>query len=281
MRLGITAVSGKLGQTIAQKAIDVLGNEHVTGLARTPEKAAHLGIEVRPGDYNREADFVTGLSGLDVLIIISGMDKPENRVEQHRNIIRGAQKAGVQKILYNSIFGIEGKCEFDAIIRSNRQTEQDIRDSGLEYAIGRNGLYIDADLEAIPDYIKAGKIANPAGEGKCGYTSREELADAYLALIQKSELNGSVYILCGEPVTQSELADAINRVHGAQIRYEPLSIDSYFKDRRAVHGAFFGNIIGGIYEGIRNGAFDVPSDFEKATGRPHQSLTEMLKAGLR
>jgi len=39
-----------------------------------------------------------------------------------------------------------------------------------------------------------------------------------------------------------------------------------------------GPIIAGIYEGIRSGANDIPSDFEKAAGRSHQSPIEMIKA---
>jgi len=37
-----------------------------------------------------------------------------------------------------------------------------------------------------------------------------------------------------------------------------------------------GTISGGIYEGIRNGAFNVKSDFEQAAGRPHKSVPEMI-----
>ncbi|MGD1890167.1 MAG: hypothetical protein ACFB15_06165 [Cyclobacteriaceae bacterium] len=43
-------------------------------------------------------------------------------------------------------------------------------------------------------------------------------------------------------------------------------------------GDFLGTVIAGIYDGIKQGANDVPSHFEQAAGRPHQSIIEMMKA---
>lgn len=77
------------------------------------------------------------------------MDHSDNRIGQHRNIINAAKEAAVKKIVYTSIIGVDGKSSFDAIVQSNWQTEKDIKESGLEWAIGRNGLYIEPDLEYI------------------------------------------------------------------------------------------------------------------------------------
>ncbi len=278
MKVGVTTANGQLGRAIILELTQKIGNENVVGIARTPAKAADLGIEVRKGDYNTQSDFETALQDVEVVLVISGMDAPDKRIGQHRNVIEGAKAVGVRKIVYTSIYGIEGKCAFDTIIKSNRQTEKDIVASGLEWIIGRNGLYIDADLESIPDYKKEGKIANSAGEGKCAYTSRKELAVAYSHLILNDSKNGQFFNLCGEAVSQQELIDSINQILGENLTFNSLSVDEYIKDRVNAHGEFFGKIIAGIYEGIREGAFDVPSDFEKATGRQHKTLIEMIKA---
>jgi NAD(P)H dehydrogenase (quinone) len=45
----------------------------------------------------------------------------------------------------------------------------------------------------------------------------------------------------------------------------------------AAHGKVFGTIISGIYEGIRNGAFDIDSDYRSVTGRDHISVVEFIK----
>lgn len=50
-KLAITSASGKLGRAVVQAVTELVGREHVVGLARTPRKAESLEIEIRPGDY--------------------------------------------------------------------------------------------------------------------------------------------------------------------------------------------------------------------------------------
>lgn len=146
MKVAVTTASGKLGSEIIKMLVKEIGSENVVGIARTPEKASYLGVEIRKGDYNNKADFDITLQGIDVVLLVSGMDHPDNRIGQHQNVIMAAKDAGVRKIVYTSIFGKEGKSTFDAIVKSNRQTEKDIQESGLEWSIGRNGLYIEPDI---------------------------------------------------------------------------------------------------------------------------------------
>lgn len=61
------------------------------------------------------------------------MDNPQKRIQQHRNVIEAAKENGVQKIVYTSIVGDEVETAFSPIIKSNRQTENDVRESGLNW----------------------------------------------------------------------------------------------------------------------------------------------------
>ena len=276
MKIAVTSASGKLGASIVKHLINLIGKENVIGIARTVEKATYLGVEIRKGDYNSREDFNSALQGVDAVLLVSGMDEPQKRIQQHRNVIEAAKQNGVKKIVYTSIVGDEDKNAFSPIVQSNRQTEKDVQASGLQWVIGRNGIYIEPDLEYLDTYIKEGRIENCAGQGKCTYTSREELGYAYAKLLIEDKHNGQVYNLVGEPVTQSELAENINKVYGTNLIYNSVTVDNYATDRKAALGDFMGTVIAGIYEGIKAGANDVPSDFEKATGRAPKSLLEMI-----
>ncbi|TNF20467.1 MAG: SDR family NAD(P)-dependent oxidoreductase [Rhodobacteraceae bacterium] len=271
MTFAITAVTGQLGSAIAQTLIDRVGPEQVIGLARTPAKAQRLNIEIRPGDYDRRDQLEASLNGVEALVLVSGMAPPDERIGQHRNVIAAAKAAGVKKIVYTSIQGPEKGTPFSPIVQSNRQTEADIRASGLDWAIGRNGIYIEPDVEYIDSYRAKGEVANSAGDGKCGYTTRAELAHAYAALLTRPEMTGSTADLNGTPITQARLTQYLNAAFGTQLTYRAMSPEAYVADRTAELGAFFGPVIGGIYDGIRLGAYDRPGDFEAVTGRPHQS----------
>ena len=277
MKIAVTTASGNLGSTIVEHLKQEIGKENVIGIARTPEKAAFLDVEIRRGDYNNKATFVEALKGVNAVLLVSGMDDPEKRIQQHRNVIEAAKENGVKKIVYTSIMGAEEGNAFSPVVASNRQTEEDIKNSGMDWAIGRNGIYIEPDLEYIETYKKEGGIINSAGNGKCGYTSRKELAFAYYKLLINDDLNGGTYNLFGESITQQELANAINLVYGTQLEYRAISVEEYTKQRQEALGAFMGTVIGGIYEGINADKFDAPSDFVKVTGRAHQTKEEMIQ----
>lgn len=276
-KTAITAVSGQLGRAIAQKFIATHGTENLIGIARTPQKAKDLGIPVRKADYNNRREFDSALKGIEILLMISSMDHPQNRIQQHRNIIEAAKANGVKKIVYTSIIGDPDNNDFSPVVRSNRQTEEDIQTSGLQWVIGRNGIYIDPDLEYIEQYIADGAIINSAGDGLCAYTSRNELAEAYIHMLTEEELNGQIYNLVGNPISQSQLAEYINRAFNTQLEYKAISVEEFRNNRIKDLGELLGTIIGGIYEGIKMGAFNVKSDFEKAAHRPHKSVPEMIE----
>ncbi|WP_083434819.1 SDR family oxidoreductase [Rhodopirellula islandica] len=271
MKVAITSASGHLGGEVVNAVLPIVGQENVIGLARTPSKASSLGIEIRPGDYNSRSDLASSLEGIDHVLLVSGMDAPEKRIEQHRNVIEAAKQAGARKIVYTSIQGAEDGTAFSPVVQSNRQTETDIRESGLDWVIGRNGIYIEPDVEYIDNYKQRGEIANCAGDRKCGYTTRPELAFAYAKMLTESKHNGQTYNLHGEAITQQQLTDHLNDAFGTQLTFRSMSVEEYRDDRTQELGEFLGNIIAGIYEGIRTGAVDNESHFVKAAGREHQS----------
>jgi len=277
MKIAVTAANGQLGSSIVNEIMKAIGEENVIGIVRTPEKASHLKIEVRKGDYNSREEFNASLKGIDSVLLISGMDDPQKRIQQHRNVIEAAKQNGIKKIVYTSIIGDEEETAFSPIVKSNRQTEREVMESGLDWVIGRNGIYIEPDLTYIDTYIKEGEIRNCAGDGKCGYTSRDELSFAYTQMLLQDQHHGQIYNLLGEPITQTRLAELINQEFNTNLKFNSVSVDEYEEERKSELGDFLGTVIAGIYNGIKKGVYDVPSDFEKASGRPHKSTVKMMK----
>lgn len=276
--IAVTAASGGLGSAIINRLKKEMPKEKVIGLARTPKKAENLGVEIRHGDYNNKPGLFKSLSGVDVVLLVSGLDTPDKRITQHQNVIHAAKEAGVRKIVYTSIFGEVGDTSFSPIISSNRRTEEDIKNSGLQWVIGRNGLYIEPDIEYIENYIRDGKISNCAADGKCSYTTRDELAFAYSKMLLEDKHNGNTYNLVGQAVTQPQLAEYLNFAFGIDLVYESISVEEYTRQRQAELGEFMGTVVAGIYTGIRNGNFDVKSDYIQAAGREHLDWDEFFRS---
>ena len=277
MTIAVTSASGKLGASVVKHLVNLNGKDNVIGIARTPDKANYLGVEIRKGDYNSSQQFDTALKGVDAVLLVSGMDAPDKRIIQHRNVIEAAKQNGVKKIVYTSIVGAEKGNAFSPIVQTNRHTERDVQNSGLDWVIGRNGIYIEPDLEYIDTYVKEGEIRNCAANGKCTYTSREELGYAYAKMLTEDKHNNKVYNLVGEAITQSQLTEYINQIFDTNLIFKSVSVEAYRAERIKALGDFIGTVIAGIYEGIKDGANDVASDFKKAAGRPHMSNLEMMK----
>ncbi len=278
MKIAVTAANGQLGTAIVKELKKQVGDKNIIGIVRSPERAGHLGVELRQADYSQRDTYDVALKGVDRVVLISGMDDPQKRIEQHRNVIQAAKHNGVEKIVYTSIIGNENKTAFSAVVSSNRQTEEDVKNSGLNWAIGRNSIYIEPDLEYLAAYVEQGEIRNCAGNGKCGYTSRKELGAAYAQLILNEQLNQQTYNLVGELITQTQLTQLINEEFNTRLIYKSVPPEEYEIERKAELGDFIGTVIAGIYNGIRVGVNEVPSDFEKVMGRPHKSAKEIIHA---
>ncbi len=118
------------------------------------------------------------------------------------------------------------------------------------------------------------KIAVTSASGQLGSAIVRQL----LQILQADKHHGQTYHLLGQPITQAQLAAFMNEAFGTQLNYQPMTVVDYLAERKHALGQFLGTIIGGIYEGIRQGNFAPPSDFERAAGRPHKSPQEMIAA---
>ncbi len=274
MTIAITAANGGLGAAVVREAVRQVGVASVIAVARTPDKVrAPAGVEVRAGDYDNRAQLTEAFTGVDTVLLVSSNAKPEDRPAQHGNVIEAAKAAGVRKLVYTGI-AVLGE---SPITRVSKQTEDMLKSSGLAWVIGRNGLYIEPDLEYVDNYVKEG-FTNCAGEGRCAYTSRDELAVAYVRLLTDAAHEGRTCNLAGPAITQAELADVINRVWGTDLVFRDVSPEEYEAERKAELGEFMGAVIATIYRTIREGGNDVPSDYEAVAGRPHKTPLEMARA---
>ena len=68
--------------------------------------------------------------------------------------------------------------------------------------IGRNGIYIEPDVEYLDAYVARRWHHQQRRRGSCGYTTRPELAHAYARMMTSDDHNGHTYNLHGELLTQ-------------------------------------------------------------------------------
>lgn len=283
MTIAITAASGRLGHAILRELARQGRSRDVVAVARDPGRVQVPGIEIRPGDYGSVAGMSAALAGVDTVVIISApVAGGSERIPLHRNVIEAARQAGVRRALFTSVIGngLEMDTLFGPTQQVNRQTEADLQASGLEWVIGRNGLYLELDLIQMRKAAETGVYSNPAGTGRCPYITIDEIAYAYARLAVDDEQAGQIYNITSENLTQAELLGLACEIFGLDVRYEVMGDDACIaKFRRLMpeRGEAVAQMLTGCFQSIRAGAFDVPSHFREAAGRPARTVREMLE----
>jgi len=286
MKVAVTAASGRLGCAILKYLGDEIGTDNVVAIARSPEKVELSAIEKRRGDYQSIDEIAAACAGIDTVIMISApVTIGTDRVAMHRNVIEGAKRAGVRKMIYTSVIG-NGKEEgtnFFATQQVNRQAEVDLQESGMEWIVARNALYLELDLNHIRRANETGIYQNNGGDGRCGYLTIDELAYGTAKLAVDDKHNGRIFNLIGRTThTQTELVEMANEVFGMNVEYKVMSaednVERFMQDPAiSSRGEEVARMLTGCFECIAAGAFDVQSDFEAAAGRPAKTTLQQME----
>lgn len=223
MTIAITGATGHLGR-LAIAALKARGATPIA-LARSPEKAADLGVETRAFDY-ATAD-PAALKGVETLVLISSNDF-NDRVGQHRKAIAAAKAAGVKRLVYTSI--LKGDASPMLLAQDHIATEAAIRESGIPSTILRNGWYTENYTGSLGAALQHGAIIGAAGEGRVNSAARKDYAEAVAVTALDPAHTGKIYELAGDTAhSGADFAAAVAKAAGKPVAYVPMSQADYAK----------------------------------------------------
>lgn len=286
-RIGITGATGRIGRRVAQLLADAApagtpGAEApalrliVRDASRAPEIA---GAEVAEASFGDAEACVRAFTGVDVLLLVSAAESVD-RLEQHLTAVRAAARAGVRHIVYTSFLGASPEAEF-TLARDHGATEAAIRSAGPSWTFLRDSFYADVLLDFAGDDRT---IRGPAGDGRCGFVSREDVAEvAARALAAPAEYEGRALELTGPgAVTLTEAAEIMTAALGETYRF----VDETLPEARASRARYEPapwqlDAWISTYTAIRSGALDVVTDdVEEVTGHAPRGIAEVVVAPL-
>ncbi|MDR2215846.1 MAG: NAD(P)H-binding protein, partial [Nevskiaceae bacterium] len=169
MTIAITGATGQLGRLVIEKLKQKANAADIVALARNPAKAADLGVPTRTADYTQPATLDAALAGIDTLLLISGSEIGQ-RIAQHANVIAAAKKSGVKRIVYTSLLRADTSSISLGI--EHRQTEADLKASGIACTILRNGWYNENYAGAITQALASGAFHHATGKGRISSAAR-------------------------------------------------------------------------------------------------------------
>lgn len=277
--IAITGATGQLGQHVIENLLKTVPASQIVAIVRNPAKAATLslqGITVRQADYSDEAAFTTALQGIDKLLLISSSEVGQ-RTPQHRNVINAAQAAHVKFIAYTSL--LHANTSPLGLADEHVATEKMLAESGIAYALLRNGWYSENYLASAPAALEHGVFIGAAGEGKIAAATRADYAAAAARVISEEGHAGKIYELAGdEGWTLSQLAAELAQQSGKKVVYQNLSEADF---AAALKG--FG-LPAGLAEMLadsdigasKGGLFDDSHTLSTLIGRPTTSLADSI-----
>ncbi|MCK8489575.1 SDR family oxidoreductase [Paenibacillus sp. MBLB2552] len=280
MKILVTGATGQLGAKVVEALLAKVPAEQLAVSVREPEKARALGargVDVRQGDFEDPASLEPAFAGVERLLIVSTQGDNDTRIRQHLAAVAAAQRAGVQLIAYTSVVNAaHNSLELAPV---HKATEEAIAKTGIPYVFLRNNWYIENETGTIQGILAEAPLVTSAGEGKVGWATREDYAQAAAAVLTGNGHENKIYELSGTPITHAELARIIGEALGREVPVQHVDDAAYAEVMR---GAGVPEpvvpFIVSIQRSIREGALDVPSgDLEALLGRPATSLVDAVR----
>ena len=144
----------------------------------------------------------------------------------HPELINAAKAAHVKFIAYTSLLHADRSPL--GLADEHVATEKMLAESGIAYALLRNGWYTENYLASAPAALEHGVFIGAAGEGKIASATRADYAAAAARVISEDGHAGKTYELAGDAGwTLSQLAAELAKQSGKKVVYQNLSEEDF------------------------------------------------------
>ena len=246
-------------------------------LARNVGKAEKLGFSnVFKSSYDKSADTVKSLEGIEVLFMVSGSENP-NRVQQHKDFIDAAKVAGISHVIYLSFYNASKNSIF-TLGRDHYATEEYIKENGFKYTFLRDNFYADFFVDLCRKY---GEIKGPAGKGKVSAVVRSDVSEVAAKILENPGKweNQTLNMTGPEELSMAEIVKAVSEYFGKEIKYIEETVEEAYESRKIWKAEQweYDSWVSTYTAIAENEQSGISNDIEKVLGRKATSLAEYLK----
>lgn len=272
----VTGATGYLGAATIEFLLENISADRIAAFARDESKAKKLredGIDVRIGHFNDTTALDNAMQGVKKLLLVSGLD--QDRLQQHRNVIDAAQRAGVEHIVYTGVALKDAKASaIRPLMEDHFLTEDYIKESGLTFTFLRNSLYSDAIPMFAGEKITEAGIYLPTGDGKVPFVLRRDLAEATAKILLQDGHENKTYHLTGSQLFS--FGDIAKELGTSYTDADVAAFSEALKEAGVLDG--LGYVITGFSTDIKNHQYEIVADDLKILlGRQPTPLKSSLK----
>lgn len=285
MKLLVTGANGNLAGAVINKLQTLLPDIKILAVGtRNPDSAyarqlSARGIAVRHLDFLDPGSLDRALAGVGRMLMISTYEPNTIRIQQHRNAVTAAVKAGVRHLVYTSCINASPASLFEHNSQVHAPTEAMVKDSGLQYTFLRHNLYAEFLLMDLKQTLATGTLERGGGNARLSVIGRDDLGVSAAMVLAGSGHENKIYTETGpEALSYAEIAAILSEVFERAIRFVDVTPDQWYQRSLSlgypepVARASRSNVMAAI-----NGEFSAVSpDYQKITGRPPRALRQLL-----
>jgi uncharacterized protein YbjT (DUF2867 family) len=186
------------------------------------------GVEIVKGDLEDTPSVARAAAGVYGLYSVQDFWAvgAKREIEQGRNVVAAAKKAGVEHLVYSSVGGAERSTGIPHW-ESKWEIEKAIQDSGVPATILRPAAFMEAYyIDQVEIGILKGKLADPIRGDKPYQTIATDDIGAFAALAfeRPAEFIGKQLEIAGSELTNLEAAEVFSRVLGKRVKFQKLPL---------------------------------------------------------
>jgi NAD(P)H dehydrogenase (quinone) len=283
--IAITGANGQLGRTTIDYLLDTIPPSQLVAIVRNPSSAEGLWsktVTLRQASYEEPEKLEAAFRGVHTLLQISTNVTGAAGVSQEMNVVQAAKRAGVQHIFYTSSLLADAEADFSCS-RQAAATEDAIMQSGMQYTIFRNSLYMELILQLAGEVFEGGDICYPAKYARVSFVSRHDIAEALAKLIIKGSHENNIYEITG-PASWSfyDISKMLRQEKRLCCRYIDIPEEEYREVLQSIPiDEDTLELLLSMARGISAGEFSYTDKaLEQILGRPPMELRAFIK-GLR
>lgn len=280
MTIVITGATGQLGRLVIESLLERgIPASDLRALGRNADRLAVFaaqGIDTRVIDFAQPETLDAAFSGADALLLVSGSEVGQ-RLQQHRNAIDAAVRAGVGRVVYTSA---SKATDTDLVVApEHAETERLLTASGLPVTVLRNNWYTENYLGTLDTAAATGEIVASAGEGRVASATRADYAEAAAVVLTTPGHEGAVYELSGDTAwTFADLAEVASELLGREVVYRSVTPEEHGSILTGVGlDAGTAGFVVALDGNIRDGALaEATPTLRELIGRPTTPLADGL-----
>lgn len=224
MRILVIGGTGKVGRPLVSALVEKGVDVRVLTRAPEPGKAPPA-AELVAGDLSRPESLPPVFEGVDRCYLLTPL--AEDEVELGSNAVESARRAGLERIVFQSVLRAAEAPEIPHFASKGRILDR-IRESGIPWAVVSPSSFYQNDVLIRDLILGPGIYANPIGSKGVNRVDVRDIADvATSMLLEEGTASRDIPVVGPEAWTGPSIAAAYSEILGRKVRYSGDDLEAW------------------------------------------------------